>query len=236
MIDQRERFLREAVSAWFQRWVEKSLPRRAGYRHYTYNWKPLVADDVGLTHYDAGPSIQPSPSTQRIERPALELMSPSTSSSGKLRVHASKYSSAKLTVSGCGFRKDRRNSARRRRSSSLCTASATNLLRLFSCRSISLTRSAGSVTVTRSTGGISYSQYGHTMRHLRLKRGRAWLSLGGDIVEIQLVSDDREGLGLQPVAYARCARASSTGRPIQVSIFCTTFPATSVSRKSRPMW
>src|SRR5215467_12378562 len=41
-------------------------------------------------------------------------------------------------------------------------ASAMNLLRFFSRRSMSLTSSLGKVTVTRSTPAISHSEYDHT--------------------------------------------------------------------------
>src|SRR5258708_25222578 len=43
------------------------------------------------------------------------------------------------------------------------TTSATNLLRFFSRRSMSLTRSLDRVTVTRSMPAISYPQYDHTL-------------------------------------------------------------------------
>src|ERR1019366_4290932 len=121
---------------------------------------PLRPPRRGRAH--SRPSTQPSPETHRTGLPALLSTSDSVSSSGKLRVHASSPSSAISALSGWGFSSDRRRSSRRRRSSSWRTASATNLLRFFSRRSMSLTRSIGRVTVTRPTLAISYSQYDHT--------------------------------------------------------------------------
>src|ERR1035437_3460940 len=197
MVDQREGLLGEAALAGRQRRIKEALARGPCYRHHAHQRKTLVADDVRIAHHNAGPhtvlfvteygvefhhdhcaaaelhsrpSAQPSPEIHRTGLPALLSTSASVSSSGKLRAHASSPSSASSALSGWGFCSDRRRSSRRRRSSSWRTASATNLLRFFSRRSMSLTRSIGRVTVTRPTLAISYSQYDHTAAVLRSKQ------------------------------------------------------------------
>src|ERR1035437_8121978 len=181
MVDQCEGLPGEAALAGREGRIKQSLARSPCYRHYAHQRKALVADDVRVAHHDARPhtmllaaecrvelhhdnyaatelhsrpSTQPSPGTQRIALPELRSTSASASSSGKPRVHSSSPWSASSALSGWGFCRDRRSSARRRRSSSRRTASATNLLRFFSRRSMSLTRSLGRVTVTRSTVAI----------------------------------------------------------------------------------
>src|ERR1017187_3367839 len=189
MIDQREGLPGESALARRQRRIEESLARSPRDRYHAQERKALVANDIWIAHHNAGPhamlfvtergvelhydnraaeelhsrsSTQPSPGTHRTALPTLLSTSASVSSSGKLRVHASSPSSANSTLSGCGLCRDRRSSSRRRRSSSCRTASATSLLRFFSRRSMSRTRSIGRVTVTRPKSAISYSQYDHT--------------------------------------------------------------------------
>jgi len=70
--------------------------------------------------------------------PAPLITSASASSSGRSRVHSSNPCSTSSAVSGWGLSNERRSSARRRRSISRRTASATNLLRFLSRRSMSL--------------------------------------------------------------------------------------------------
>src|ERR1039457_594737 len=189
LVDQREGLLGKTALARREGRIKEALPRLPCHRHYAHERKALVADDIRIAHYDAGPhamllmancgvefhhddgtaddhrlrpSTQPSPGTHRTGLPALLSTSASVSSAGNLRVHSSNPCSESAGLSGWGFCSDRRSSARWRRSSSWRTASATNLLRFFSRRSMSLTRSVGKVTVTRSTLAISYSQYDHT--------------------------------------------------------------------------
>ena len=189
MVDQREGLSGKAAPAWRQGRIKESLARSPGHRDHAHERETLVAYDIRIADYDAGPctalfaadcgieihhdkraaadlharpATQPSPGTHRTGLPALLSTSASVSSSGKPRVHSSSPCPARSALSGWGFCRDRRSSARRRRSNSWRTASVTNLLRLFSRRSMSRTRSLGRVTVTRSTLDISYSQYDHT--------------------------------------------------------------------------
>src|ERR1035438_1827860 len=189
MVDQREGLSGKAAPAWRQGRIKESLARSPGHRDHAHEREALVAYDIRIAYYDAGPctalfaadcrieihhderaaadlharsATQPLPETQRTGFSAPPVTSASASSSGKPLVHSSNPCSASPALSGCGFFSDRRSSARNRRSSSRRTASATNLLRLFSSRSMSLTRSLGRLTVTRSTLGISYSGYDHT--------------------------------------------------------------------------
>src|ERR1035437_7879083 len=189
MVDQREGLLGEAALAGRQGRIKESLARSPCHRHHAHERKALVADDVRIAHHDAGPhpmlfatdrgvefhhdncaaadlhsrpSTQPSPGTHRTGLPARLSTSASVSFPAKPRPHSSSPCSASAALTDWGFYRDRRSSARRRRSSSWRTASTTNLLRLFSRRSMSLTRSLGRVRVTRSTLTISYSQYDHT--------------------------------------------------------------------------
>src|ERR1022692_1903889 len=189
LVDQREGLLGETALAGCEGWIKESLAGSPGHRHHAHEPEALVADHVRIAHYDAWPhallfvagggvksyndnrtaaerhlrpSTQPSPGTHRTGLPAPLSTSASASSSGRPRVHSSNPCSASSALSGWGFCRDRRSSARRRRSSSWRTASTTNLLRFFSRRSMSLTRSSGRVTVTRATVAISYSQYDHT--------------------------------------------------------------------------
>src|ERR1700693_3187279 len=189
MVDQREGLFRETALAGAELRIQKSFARSGRDRQYANEGKVLIAYDVWVTHDDAGShatlfvsdrgiefdhdnrsatephfrsSTQPSPGTHRTALPALMSTSASAFSSGSPRDHSSRPSSASSALSGWGFCRERRSSSRRRRSSSRRTASATNLLRFFSSRSMSLTRSSGRVTVTRSTVAISYSKYDHT--------------------------------------------------------------------------
>lgn len=178
MIDKHKGFLDKAAFAGRHGRIEQSLSRSARDGHDTNKREALVTCDLGIAYYNAGPftalfvsdrriefyndhgsttnpharsSIHPSPGIQRRALPARLSRSTSGFSSGRLRDHSSMPCSASSALSGWGFSIDRLSSSRRRRLSSWRTASATNLLRFFSRRSISLTRSSGKTTVTCST-------------------------------------------------------------------------------------
>jgi hypothetical protein len=55
MIDQRERFFREAALAGREFRIQKSFTRSAGDWHNANQRKALVADHVWIAHNDAGP-------------------------------------------------------------------------------------------------------------------------------------------------------------------------------------
>jgi len=189
VVDKSERLFGKTAPSWVESRIQQSLRSSPCDGHNANERKTLFLDHLGITHDDAGPNTfllpsyggtqvhyddcasrefhlrllaHPLPGIHRIGFSARLSRRPSASSFGRLCAHSSNPLSTKRAVSGCGFRRDRRSSSRRRRSNSRRTASATNRLRFFSCRSMSLMRLSGRVTVTRSIFGISYSQYDHT--------------------------------------------------------------------------
>src|ERR1019366_1715801 len=116
LVDQREGLLGETALARREGRIKESLARSPCHRHHAHEPKALVADDIRIARYDAGPdamlfvadcgvefhhdnctaaephsppSTQPSPGSHRTGLPALLSTSASVSSSGRPRAHSS---------------------------------------------------------------------------------------------------------------------------------------------------